>query len=266
MTSIPKITVTIIAFNEEQKIGRAVKSAHWADEIIVVDSKSTDRTREIAESLGARVVVHPWQGYGRQKNFAHELASHEWVLNIDADEWISPALATEIRSTLRNFASSSAGSPAGFDLPRRTYYLGRWIRHGGWYPNRLVRLAQKTHSRWSEPQVHEALEVQGPIGSLSEPLDHDAFSSIADQIETNLRFARLGARDLQNKGQTPSILKLLVKPVGKWLETYVFKLGFLDGLRGFIISTNAAHSMFMKYCFLFEARLLREKKSPEKGI
>jgi glycosyltransferase involved in cell wall biosynthesis len=253
----PPVSVTIITLNEEKNLPRAVASVRWADEIVVVDSGSTDRTVEIARGLGAKVFQHPWQGYGQQKNHAQKQATHDWVLNLDADEVVSPQLANEIQQTL-TAVGASEDSPRGFYFPRKTYYLGRWIRHGGWYPNHLIRLANRRWASWSEPQVHEALEVQGPVASLKNPLDHYSFTSIHGQVLTNLNFSRLGARQLAQKGVRPSIFKLIFKPLGKFFETYVLKKGFLDGLPGFIIAVNAAHSIFLKYACLLETQIRRE--------
>ena len=140
-------------------------------------------------------------------------------------------------------------------MPRKTFYLGRWIFHGGWYPNHLVRLADRRAARWTEPSVHEQLTVEGEIKGLQQPLEHYTFGCIQDQILTNLNFSKLGSLELIKRGQGASRFKLLVKPIGKFLETYVLKRGFLDGLPGFIISVNAAHSMFLKYAYLIEAEI-----------
>jgi len=251
------ITATIITLNEESSLPRAIKSVSWADEILVVDSGSTDKTVEVAKELGARVIFNAWPGYGQQKNFAQERAKNEWVLNIDADEEVPENLSEEI---FRVIQQNSNGQSAlrGFYLPRKTFYMGQWIRHGGWYPNYLVRLANKNFSKWTEPNVHEALEVKGETAKLKHPLHHYTFSSIEDQILTNLRYSKQGFRDLFSKGQRPSLIKLFFKPLGKFIETYLLKKGFLDGLPGLIISVNAAHSMFLKYAYLYEVRL--EKK------
>lgn len=247
----PPVSVTIITLNEEANIAQAIRSASWADEVLVVDSGSSDKTVEIAKSLGARVLANSWKGYGQQKNFAQKSAQHDWVLNIDADERIPDQLAQEIQTALGNGGSNARG----FYMPRKTFYIGHWIRHGGWYPNHLVRLANRNHARWSEPQVHEQLTVSGEIRELKAALHHHAFPKIRDQIITNLRFSQLGSEDLMRLGQKPSVLKLLWKPLGKFLETYFVKRGFLDGLPGLIISINAAHSMFLKYAFLIEDKV-----------
>ncbi len=247
----PALTVTLITLNEEANLPRALASVAWADEIVVVDSGSTDRTCEIARSAGARVFSRAWEGYGQQKNFAQDQATHDWVLNLDADEEVSPALRAEIEATLEQ--AQDRGLVA-FRLPRKTQYLGRWILHGGWYPNHLVRLARKNSSRWTEPKVHEEWRVEGPVGTLDHPLLHYTFGCIEDQIRTNLKFSRLGYEDLLKHGAKGSLVKLLLKPWGKFIETYVLKRGFLDGMAGFIISVNAAHSMFLKYAYFYDSK------------
>jgi glycosyltransferase involved in cell wall biosynthesis len=258
MQSRQPVSVTIITLNEEAHIRRAIESVQWAQEIIVVDSGSTDRTREIAESLGAKVIYNKWQGYGRQKNFAQSQTSFDWVLNLDADEVVSSECRDEILAQLDRI-STQRGSTRGFYLPRKTFYLNRWIKYGGWYPNYLLRLADRRYSSWSEPHVHEQLLVHGETQHLRAPLLHFSFSSIEEQIHTNLKFSRLGFQDLLRRGKKPSLIKLIVKPIGKFIETYFLKRGLLDGLPGFIISVNAAHSMFLKYAYLFESRIRNEK-------
>ncbi len=247
------ISVTLITLNEEKKISQAIESVKWASEIIIVDSGSTDQTVAIAQSLGAHVVHHPWPGYGQQKNYAQRLTTQDWVLNLDADEVVSPELAQEIQKML-----STPSEYRGFSFPRKTFFLGRWIRYGGWYPNRLTRLAHRNFSAWSEPHVHEEFQVRGKIGRLTQPLLHYAFDSIEEQVLTNLRFSKLGSQDLKEAGQKPSRTLLILKPSWKFIETFFIKRGFLDGLSGFIISINAAHSMFLKYASLFEMSLRHE--------
>jgi glycosyltransferase involved in cell wall biosynthesis len=263
------LSVTIIAMNEERCIAQAIRSVGWADEVIVVDSGSTDRTIQIARELGAQVISRGWPGFGQQKNFAQSQARNDWVLNIDADESVPDELGREIRARLSPIESGRPVDCDGFRLPRKTFYLGRWIRRGGWYPNYLVRLADRRKASWSEPQVHEELRVNGRVESLGTALHHDAFPSIRAQVLTNLRYAELGAAELRRAGRPPSRLKLLWKPLGKFIETFFLKSGWLDGFLGFIISVNAAYSMFMKYSFLLEPRLIegrptQTKDTPEK--
>jgi glycosyltransferase involved in cell wall biosynthesis len=244
------ISVTIITLNEEKKIERCLQSVLWADEIIVVDSGSTDNTVKIAKQYGAQVFENPWPGYGKQKNFAHLKAQKKWVLNIDADEVVTESLRDEvIKKTAENTRA------VAFKIRRKTWYLGRWILHGGWYPNYLIRLAKREESRWTEPVLHEQLkplDAAAAIHSLNGDILHYSFDSIKDQITTNLRFAREGADELRRHKKKFGLLRLLLKPAGKFIETYLLKKGFLDGMAGLIISVNAAHSMFLKYAFLYE--------------
>ncbi len=247
------ISATIITLNEQAKIAQCIKSLSFCSEVIVVDSHSSDETAHIASALGARVFQNRWQGYGAQKNFAHQLATQPWVLNVDADEVITPELAAEIKTALHTSGDASvSGTIRGFRVARKSFYLGRWIRYGGWYPNYVTRLALKQFSRWTEPQVHEELHVDGVISDLKNPMLHYTFDSVTDQITTNIRYAKQGAAELHQRGQQANILALLFKPLGKFCETYFLKLGFRDGLRGFIISKNAAYSMFLKQVYLFE--------------
>lgn len=255
MPQLP-ISVTLITLNEEENIARAIQSVSWAGEVLVVDSGSGDRTVEIARSLGARVIEQSWLGYGGQKNFAQKNATYDWVLNLDADEEVSVELAAAIQESWRGL--KPAALVRGFSFPRKTFYLGRWIRYGGWYPNVLVRMADRRCSAWTEPQVHEELKVEGEVVELDAPLHHYTFCSIQDQVLANLNYSKLGAEELIHKGNQPSRLRLFLKPVGKFLETYIWKRGFLDGLPGFIISINAAYSMFLKYAFLLEAKIRDE--------
>lgn len=207
-----------------------------------MDSGSKDRTQEIAREAGARVLQNAWEGYGQQKNWALGQVTQPWVLFLDADEEVSPELKEELFLFL-----ADPGVYRGAEMPRKTWFLGRWILHGGWYPNLLVRLARKDCARWTEPSVHESLEVAGQLKKMKNDLLHYTFRDVGENVLTNIRFSRLGAKVAQARGERGSLVRILLKPVGKFLETYVWKLGFLDGFPGFVISLNAAHSIFMKY-------------------
>ncbi|MGZ3695183.1 MAG: glycosyltransferase family 2 protein [Bdellovibrionota bacterium] len=248
MATRPPLTVIIITLNEERNIARCLSSVGFASERVVVDSGSTDRTCEIAAAEGAVVLRHTWEGYGQQKNWALAQAREPWVLFLDADEELSPELQAEI-SEFVNANGKSAGQQFwGADFPRKTWFLGRWIMHGGWYPNRLVRLVNRKHARWTEPPVHETLELnEGAVKRMGSDLYHYTFSDVGDQVITNVRFSRLGAAAAAARGERGTIPRILLKPVGKFLETYLWKRGFLDGFPGLVISINAAHSLFMKY-------------------
>lgn len=246
----PPLSVTIIALNEEKNIARAIESVRgFAQDILVIDSGSNDQTGEVARHLGARVIGNPWRGYGQQKNFAQAQAVHDWILNLDADEEVSPELAIEIQQVLERDEGKNI---QGYSLPRLSKYLGRWIHYGGWYPNRLLRLANRRHGSWSEPDVHEEWIVSGTVLPLKYDLFHYPFLSIQDQVTTNLRYSTQGSETLRKKGKRKSLLHLLLKPLGKFIETYIVKQGFRDGIAGFIISVNAAHSIFLKYAYLFD--------------
>jgi glycosyltransferase involved in cell wall biosynthesis len=247
MTARPPLSVVIITLNEEHNLPRALKSVSWADEVLVVDSGSTDGTCEIAKAAGARLLSHPWEGYGQQKNWAMAQARQPWVLFLDADEEVSAPLREEIRAFVEADGKVGGRSFSAADFPRKTWFLGRWITHGGWYPNCLVRLVRTSDARWTEPAVHEALETKGEVCRLQSDLFHYTFRDVGDNVLTNVKFSRLGAKVAKARGERGSLLRILFKPVGKFLETYVWKLGFLDGFAGFVISVNAAHSIFMKY-------------------
>lgn len=248
MSTLP-LSVTIICRNEEEKIRKAIHSVRFADEILVVDCGSTDRTVELAQQAGARVIHHEWQGYGQQKNFAQDQTRNLWVLNIDADESVSDEMCERIQEIL-----SAPLLADGYEFPRRNYYGRHWVRYGGWYPNYLVRMARKDRARWSEPRVHEALQVQGLVQRINAPLDHASFGGVHDQVLTNVRFSKLGMEELIAKGKAGSVGLLVFKPWWKFVDAYFFRQGFRDGLPGFVIAVNAAHSMFMKYAALLEVR------------
>jgi len=246
------VSVTIVTLNEEKNVERAIRSAYWADEVLVVDCGSSDKTVEIASQLGAKVVRRAWEGFGQQKNFAQNEAKHDWVLNIDADEEVSEELKSEILSVLKAHALNTESVKQGYFVPRLAFYMGRWIYHGGWFPNQLIRFANRKSSIWTEPHLHEEWTVRGGVGRLRGKLFHYPFSSVEDQIKKNILYAKQGSLDLLDRGVSSTWAKLIFKPIGKFFETYFLKRGFLDGLPGFIISMNAAYSMFMKFTFLIE--------------
>jgi glycosyltransferase involved in cell wall biosynthesis len=243
------ISVTLITLNEAENLRRALESVAWADEIIVVDSGSTDGTPELAAQLGARVTHQPWLGYGAQKNVAHRMAKNPWILNIDADEAVSPELAREIQAWIASPESAQSG---GATMPRKTFYWNRWILHGGWYPNRIARLGKNQSSRWTEPKVHEKLLIEGQIAEFRNPILHFSFKNIHDQVTRNIRYAKEGAEHLVARNHNVRVFHLIFKPIGKFIECYLLKRGFLDGLAGFVIAINASHSMFLKYAFALE--------------
>ncbi len=237
-----KISATIITFNEERNLPRAVESLRCADEIIVVDSGSTDRTVEIAQKLGARVVESAWPGYANQKNFAAEQAAHDWILSIDADESLSEALEAEIWRLKKNGPRFDA-----YTMPRLAKYLGRWIHHSGWYPDRKVRLYHRGKARWEGPYVHESVSAKGAVGHLESNLLHFTCESLSEHLKTMDRYTTLAAEQLIASGQTVTWGRLIFEPPWTFFRAYFVKLGFLDGVEGLAIANMAALYSFLKY-------------------
>ncbi|WII71784.1 glycosyltransferase family 2 protein [Bdellovibrio sp. 22V] len=252
MTKLP-ISLVIITLNEENHIERCIRSAPFADDVVVVDSFSTDRTVEIAEKCGARVFKEAWRGFGPQKAFATSQAKNPWVLSLDADEALSPDLAAEIMQKFTDLDSE-----AGYLFPRKSFHLGRWISHGGWYPDYQLRLFNKDKSQWNSAALHEKVEVKRTL-KMKKDLLHWVFDDLSDQVRTNDRYSTLGAQQMVAKGKRFSYFKLIFKPWGKFVETYFFKGGFRDGLPGFIISVGAAYSLFLKFAKVWEMERVRKK-------
>ncbi len=241
------LTVTIICHNEARNLPRVLASAAFADEIVVVDDGSSDGSAQIAYNAGAKVFHNDFVGFGQQKNFAADMASHDWILSVDADEEISPQLQKSVRETIAN------ASHGLYSVDRHTYFLGRFIRHGGWYPDWVPRLYDRTRARFSEPKVHELLVARD--GAAAQPLTgalkHYSFPSVESQVVRNLKYARLGAQDLLARKGRPDVGSVFYRPAWKFIECYFIKLGVLDGLAGLVIAINASYSLFMKYAFAY---------------
>ncbi|MEK6325247.1 MAG: glycosyltransferase family 2 protein [Acidobacteriota bacterium] len=255
-----KITATVITLNEEHNIAAALESLAWADEIIVVDSQSSDRTVEIARTFTDRVYARPWPGYSAQKNFAAEQASNDWVFSLDADERVSKELAREIQQLKRGAEPEAAG----YRMPRLTFYLGRWIKHSGWRPDTKLRLYHRKRARWRGDYIHETLEVDGKVGRMSGNILH---YTVRDASEHHLRMDRyttLAAQQSYSQGKRASIVSLFVSPLAVFLRSYIFKLGLLDGVAGLSIARFAAHYEFLKNLKLWEMRKDEEKNDGEK--
>lgn len=250
----PKLSVCVVAMNEESKIADCLRSADFADEWIVVDSHSTDRTREIAASLGAQVTERDWPGHVEQKNFALSRAAHDWVLCLDADERVSPELRASILSAL-----SAASPPEGYSCARRTWYLGRWIRHGGWYPDRKVRLFRRSAGRWAGVNPHDRVEVTGRVEPLSGDLLHFSYDSISDHLRTIDAFTSIAAREKHAAGVRAGLGGLLLHPAGKFVRMYLLRAGFLDGVPGFAVAVSGAYYVFLKYAKLWEMQNARAR-------
>lgn len=243
------LSLIVITRNAEGHIARCLKSVPFAADIVVLDSGSTDRTVEIAKACGARVFVEDWRGFGPQKRRATELARTDWVLSLDADEALSEPAQVEVQALL---ATSPQQRRDAYAFPRLSYHLGRWIRHGGWYPDWQIRLYDRTRANWSEDSLHEKVRAK-EIQRLREPLLHWVFADLSDQVRTNDRYSTLGANQLAEKGRVFMTFHLLTKPWVKFMETYIWKRGFLDGMPGFIIAVGAAYSVFLKWAKLWES-------------
>lgn len=247
MYSKMKLSVTIITLNESHNIERCLQSVSFAQELIVVDSGSTDNTVALAQKYGAKVYQHPFKSYGDQKNYAASLTSGDWILNLDADEEVSAELKENILKVIVD-----PQAPTLFTINRLTQFCGKWIYHGGWHPDYIVRLCRKNAATWSTPHVHEKLSAFKPtiIKNLKGPLYHYSFPSVASQLKTNFTYACLGSRELLKK-KRPTLISVFLRPFLKFLECFVWKRGFLDGERGLIIALNASHSQFMKYSIAY---------------
>jgi glycosyltransferase involved in cell wall biosynthesis len=253
-----RISAVLITFNEEANISSALQSlAGIADEIVVVDSRSTDRTVKLAREFTDRVVERKWTNYSDQKNFADGLAVHPWILSLDADERISPGLRAELLAL-----KSQDPSCAGFSMPRLVFYLGRWIRHCGWYPDRKVRLFRRDAARWEGEYVHETLVIRGEIRKLKGPLHHYTYRNIGDHLTRLNAFADLGAQKLYAQGRKSRWPHLLVLPFSRFLKSYVLKRGFLDGFAGLVVSVLNGYSIFVRYAKLREIWKKGERIEP----
>lgn len=255
MEKLP-VALVVITMNEEESIAKCINSVPWVSDIVVVDSGSEDKTVEIAKSLGARVFVEEWRGFGPQKHRAVELAQFEWVLCLDADE----ALSKELSQELFNLVKYKRFTNDSFAIPRKTFHMGRWILHGGWYPDYQVRFFKKTKSQWSNDSLHEHVEG-APFGFLTNALEHQAFDDLYDQVRTNNKYSSLGARSLSQKKTNFHITQIIIKPFVKFIECYLIKKGYKDGIPGYIIAVGAAYSAFLKYAKLWESYHAPKKQS-----
>jgi len=249
-----KISVTIITLNEEQNIGNCLDSLDFADEIIVVDSGSIDKTEEICLAYPkVRFMHHTWEGYGRQKNFAAEQAANDWVFNIDADERVTPELCKSV--TLIDASEATA-----FRMARENYFGGRWIRYCGWYPNYSTRLYHRRQCSFIERSVHESLKCSGKVGTLQGNLKHFTYSGITDYLARMNRYSSLAADEVVKEGKKPGVAAIMLKPLFTFFKMYVAKRGFLEGFQGLQLSFLYAVYTFAKYA---KARELLRSKLPK---
>lgn len=237
-----KISATIITYNEERNLPRAIESLRCCDEILVVDSGSTDRTVEIALKYGARVLEANWRGYSGQKNFASSQAAHDWILSIDADEALSEDLEGEIWGLKKNGSDYDA-----YTSPRLAQYLGRWILHSGWYPDRKIRLFDRRKAEWVGDYVHESVVCKGRVGKLEGNLLHYTCGSLSEHLKTMDRYTTLAAEEIVARKKPVGYRQLLFDPAWTFFRTYFIQRGFLDGVEGLSIAYMASVYTFVKY-------------------
>ena len=246
------LSVIVITKNEAESIGTCLKSVRWADEIIVVDSGSTDDTVAICRECTDKVFVTDWPGFGAQKNRALDLATGEWVLSLDADEYITPELRDEIQAAI-NFPVGKVA----FRMPRLSNYCGRPMRHSGWCPDYIIRLFLREQGRFSDDLVHERLVVNGPTGTFSNPIIHKAFENLEEVIQTMNSYSTAGARMMHKEKRKAGLLTALSHSFWSFIHTYIVRGGFLDGREGFMLAVSNAEGTYYRYLKLM---LRKEKK------
>jgi glycosyltransferase involved in cell wall biosynthesis len=249
---VPRVSATIITKNEAAHISQAIESVAWADEIIVVDSESTDETAAIARRFTDRVIVRAWPGYSAQKNYAASLASNDWILSLDADERVTPALATEIRGLL-----AAEPACAGYRIPRVTWHLQRWIRSTDWYPDHQLRLYDRRSGEWIGEHVHESVRVRGRVGELKSEIEHFAFRDISDHLETIDRYTTYAARQMYESGRRAGWAQLAFHPPLAFVRNYALRGGVREGLAGLVVSLMNSYYVFLKFAKLWELQRSR---------
>jgi len=244
----PTVSAIVVCYNEEKNIRDCLESLRWCDEIVVVDSFSTDRTVEIARQYTDRVIQRPWAGYRDQKAFAHSQATRQWVMLVDSDERVTPELRDEIQRAL----AGDGGGYMGYAVPRLVFYLGRWWRRGGWYPDYDVRLFRRDKATWGGADPHEKILVDGAVRRLQHPLHHFSYRNIDDHMERINRFTSISSRELRKEGGQWRLADALLRPAFRFFRSYILKRGFMDGFAGFYVAVTAAVYVFLKYAKLWE--------------
>jgi glycosyltransferase involved in cell wall biosynthesis len=242
-----KLSVVIITHNEEENLPRCLQSVKWADQIIVVDSHSSDRTPQIAAKFGCKYFDLDWHGFGAAKQAALEKATGEWVLSIDADEAVSDELKASISSAI-----FSSGPTRGYEFSRLTNFLGRWIRHCGWYPDYILRLFRRDSGKFNPLVVHESIAVNGPTGRLKGDLLHYSYPNLEKYFAKSNRYTTLGAEEALRLGKHAGMADLIFRPPVSFFKHYIQKAGFLDGPQGLMVSTLSAAAVFNKYAKLWQ--------------
>lgn len=247
MSDTVRISTAIITLNEEKNIVRAIESVSWTDEVVVLDQGSVDQTIDIARDMGARVVAGKFDGYVNAKNKAMRQTSGKWILSLDADEEVTPELRKEIEAII------DSDTPAdGYKIPRRNHYLGRWIKHCGWYPDYQLRLWQRDKGEWSGGSVHESVRVDGEVSKTKGALNHYTYQSLDDHILRMNKYATLYARDRYKEGKRANSFHLFFTPALQFIKLYFLRLGMLDGLHGLMVSGMGSYYAYLKKAKLIE--------------
>ena len=244
-----RVSVTIIAWNEEERLRACLESVGWADEIVVVDAESTDKTVALAREFSDKVWVRPWPGFAAQKNFALDQAAGTWILSMDADERVTPELGERIKAIVKD-----DGPADGYLIPRRNVFWGAWVRHGGLYPDYQLRLFRRGAGRFVEDAVHESVTVTGWVEPLAEPLLHQSYRDLEDFVRRSNRYSTLAASDLLRRGRSVGVADLIMKPLGRFLSMYIIRRGFLDGWRGLVLAILYAEYVFLRMAKIWESR------------
>jgi glycosyltransferase involved in cell wall biosynthesis len=245
---MPSLACVVITKDEEANIQDCLASLGWAAERIVVDAESRDRTVELARAAGARVIVRPWPGFGAQKNYGIDQVSADWVLIVDADERVPPSLQDEIQSRI---AAWKTGVPVAYAIPRRNYFYGAWVRYAGVYPDHQIRLFRRGFASYNDVPVHENLIVNGTVGRLASPLEHQTERRIRDHFRKFGLYTTLAAQQKSMSVRRVSIHDLVIRPLVVFVKAYMLKQGFRDGVRGLIVSVFASMYTFVKYAKLW---------------
>lgn len=241
-------SVAIITKNEESNIEDALISVSAFDDIVIVDAYSIDRTVEICNKFTPRVYQHAWKGFAEQKQLAVDYAKHQWVLILDADERVTPGLLAEISEKI------NAGRPEGYYIPRKNFFLGRWIRHGGWWPDHVLRLFRKDISHMQRREVHEKMIVDGPLSYLDSPLEHYTYRTISSYISKMDNYSSLSAKEFKDKGLTSIFFSMMFSPPFVFFKMFFLRQGFRDGIHGFILAVFYSFYTFLKYIKVIERK------------
>jgi glycosyltransferase involved in cell wall biosynthesis len=244
---MPRLSVTVIALNQEANLGPCLETVAFADDLVVVDTGSTDGTLEVARTYTPRVFSSPWLGFGRTKNFALDQAEGDWVFSLDTDERVPPELQAEIQAVL-----AADGPLDGYRVPRKNYFCGRWIRHLGWYPDYTLRLFRRGRGRFRDREVHEEVLVDGAVGNFHTPLEHYSYRSVSEYVSRMDRYARLAAQEMAKAGRRPFPGELLFRPFFSFLHLYFIRRGFLEGAPGYTLAVLMSMYKFLKYYYLRE--------------